>query len=260
MTGKDWAVVTGGSGGIGAALAVALAKRGWNIALAARSLDGMEAVAARVRVLGVEARVVQCDLGQSDGPASLDAATADLPVTVLVNNAGYGLSDAVVDLPLDDQLGMIDLNVRALTELSWRFAKRIKMAKRGGIINVASTASFQPGPNMAVYYATKAYVLSLSEAMAAELKADGLTITALCPGPVASGFQARAAMEGVNLLKLVPMMTAEQTAEAGVQAFVDGKAVVIPGLLNFIMAKSVAITPRFVLMPLVRFLQGRGRH
>lgn len=258
MAGQNWAVVTGASGGIGAAIARELAVRGLNIVLAARSTASMEALAQDLEKAGVTTRVVTCDLGLAGGPLALAEATADLHVTTLVNNAGYGLSDAVADLPLEPQLGMIDLNVRALTELCWHFARRMKAQGHGRILNVASTASFQPGPNMAVYYATKAYVLSLSEALNAELGAHGVSVTALCPGPVRSGFQDAANMDRVNLLKLVPMMEVGPVAAAGVQAMEQGRAVVIPGVVNFLMAKSVALTPRFILMPLVRFLQARG--
>jgi short-subunit dehydrogenase len=146
---------------------------------------------------------------------------------------------------LDDQLAMIDLNCRVLTELSARFGRAMRDRGRGGILNVASTAAFQPGPFMAVYYASKAYVLSFTEALNHELRGTGVHATALCPGPVATGFQNRAGFdESMALLKVAPVMTAEAVAQAGFEGFQRRRPVVIPGAANAAMARSAAFTPR----------------
>jgi short-subunit dehydrogenase len=188
-----------------------------------------------------------------EGPATID---------VLVNNAGFGAVGPATDGDVDEQLGMIDLNCRVLTELSIRFGKGIKASGRGGILNVASTAAFQPGPQMAVYYATKAYVLSLSEAMNQEFKGSGAHVTALCPGPVKTGFQTRADFDDSMGLMKLPMQTAAKVAAAGFQGFLAGKAVVIPGVVNAVMARGAPFAPRPVLLSMVERLQKKrsGTH
>jgi short-subunit dehydrogenase len=259
------ALITGASGGIGEALAHQFAKGGYDLVLVARSAGKLEGVAAALRVHGAVATVIAVDLQKQSSGAELEAAVAakGLVIEVLVNNAGYGATGAVLDSDLDEQIGMIDLNCRALTDLSWRFGRGMKARGRGGILNVASTAAFQPGPFMAIYYASKAYVLSFSEALNHELRGTGVHATALCPGPVKTGFQQRAEFDDSMGLMALPMQSAHATAEVGYRAFKARKAVVIPGAMNFVMAKSSPFAPRGLLLSMVETLQkkrGGGRH
>jgi short-subunit dehydrogenase len=251
------ALVTGASGGIGEALAHAFARGGYDVILAARSAEKLAGVAAAVQAKGAGAHVIALDLQAQGAGAALEAAVAEkgLTVDVLVNNAGFGGVGPVVDGALDQQLGMIDLNCRVLTELSIRFGKGIKARGKGGILNVASTAAFQPGPYMAVYYASKAFVLSLSEAMNREFRGSGAHVTALCPGPVRTGFQERAAFDDSMGLMALPMQTADQVARAAFIGFRRRKAVVIPGLINAAMARSAPFAPRGALLSGVENLQ-----
>lgn len=254
---RPLALITGASGGIGEALAYQFAKGGYDLVLAARSEARLAAVAQAAQAKGAAAHVMALDLEARGAGADLEAWIAErgLSVDALVNNAGYGVAGAVLDSDLAAQLGSIDLNVRVLTELSVRFGGPMRARGRGGILNVASTAAFQPGPYMAVYYATKAFVLSFTEALNQELKDTGVHATALCPGPVATGFQARAAFDASMGLTRLPMQSADQVAQAGFSAFRRRQAVIIPGGMNFLMAKGAGLTPRGLLLSMVEGLQ-----
>jgi short-subunit dehydrogenase len=254
---RPLALITGASGGIGEALAYAFARAGYDLALVARSEARLAEVAKASQALGAAAHVIPMDLEARGAGADLEARMAQraLLVDALVNNAGYGVTGAVLDADLAAQLGSIDLNVRVLTELSARFGVPMRTRGRGGILNVASMAAFQPGPYMAVYYATKAFVLSFTEALNRELKNTGVHATALCPGPVATGFQARAEFDASMGLTRLPMQTAEQAARAGFSGFRRRQAVVIPGGMNFIVAKSAGVAPRGVLLSIVEGMQ-----
>jgi len=242
-------VVTGASGGIGEALAYCAAKAGRKIVLVARSADKMKTVAGKIVAAGGRPpEIVVLDLGDPKSVGMLAAALKqkDLKVAELVNNAGYALAGDIEALDHADQVAMIELNVRTLTDLSLQFMGEILEAK-GGILNVASTAAFMPGPNMAVYYATKAYVLSFTEALHHELRGRA-RVTALCPGPVPTGFQARASRsKGLWIAKL-SVTSASDVAEAGWRAFERGKRVVIPGFLNKLGVWFVPFTPRSLLL------------
>lgn len=255
------ALITGASGGIGEAFAERLAAEGYALVLAARS----EAELSRVSGLitsrhDLPVATVATDLTRPEAVgqimAALEAHNAE--PEIVVNSAGAGLQGPAPGPDLERQLAMIDLNCRAVTALSLRFLDDMRARGTGGIINVASTASFLPGPNMAVYYATKAFVLSLSEALAGELHGTGVTVTAVCPGPTRTGFQAAAGMTGSRLVRLAPMMSAERVAELGLAGFRRGKRVVIPGLGNKLISWTVPFVPRAVLLPAVRFLQSGG--
>jgi len=254
---RPLALVTGASGGIGEALAYAFAKGGYDLVLVARSEAKLADVAKGVEAKGAVAHVIALDLEARGAGADLEAMIAErgLVVDALVNNAGYGVAGSVLDADLAAQLGSIDLNVRVLTELSARFGAPMRARGRGGILNVASTAAFQPGPYMAVYYATKAFVLSFTEALNRELKASGVHATAVCPGPVATGFQARAEFDATMGLTRLPMQSAEEVARFAFLAFRRRQAVAIPGGMNFIMAKGAGVTPRGVLLSIVEGLQ-----
>jgi len=242
------ALVTGASSGIGLEIARILAKD-HDLTLAARSADKLEALAAEIG----GARVVAVDLSEVSGPRRL---VAELPaVDVLVNNAGFGdwgTFATAAETRLDE---MIELNVGALTRLARAYLPGMIERRNGRIMNVASTAAFQPGPLMAVYYATKAYVLSLSEALAEETRGTGVTVTALCPGPTASGFQAGAAMEDSRLVKGRKLPTAAEVAAYAVRAMNRGDGVAVPGFVNKAMAASVRFSPRPVIRRAVHRMQ-----
>lgn len=243
------ALVTGASGGIGLELARLLAADGHRLTLVARSGDRLQAVAAS---LG-GADVVAVDLGTASGAAEVVDRVAD--VDLLVNNAGYGDWGPFASSDRDRQLGMIDLNIRALTHLTHAYLPAMLERGQGRVLNVASTAAFQPGPLMAVYYASKAYVLSFSEALAEEVRGTGVTVTALCPGPTASGFQAAAALEGSKLVAGRRLPTAASVAADGYTAWMKGRPVVVTGFTNKVLAASPRFTPRPVVRRLVARLQ-----
>ncbi len=230
----DITLITGASLGIGEELAHVAAAAGRHLVLTARSAEGLSRVADAVAAKGFpRPEIIPLDLSLSGAAGKIaDALKAkNLKVAELVNNAGYGLSGEFEKLDQAGQLGMVDLNIRALTELTALFLPEIIEAK-GGILNVGSVASFVPGPGMAIYYASKAYVLSFSDALSVELKGR-VRITTLCPGPTPTGFQLRArpGSEG-KMFPFMPHTTAEQVAREGWRGFERGKRVVIPGWLN----------------------------
>lgn len=258
---RPLALITGASGGIGEALAHAFARGGHDLALVARSAGKLETVAAAVRAQAAAAHVIPLDLGAPGAGERLEAEVAGrgLSVDALINNAGVGTTGPVLDTDRDAQLAMVDLNMRVLTELTHRFGGPMRARGRGGILNVSSVAAFQPGPHMAVYYASKAYVLSFTEALNHELRGTGVHATCLCPGPVDTGFQAAADFDAsMRLTKVAPMMTAAAVAQAGFDGFQKRRAVVIPGASNVVMARSAAFTPRPVLLRVVEALQRKG--
>ena len=238
------ALVTGASSGIGLEIARVLAMD-HDLTLAARSADKLDALAAEIG----GAHVIAVDLSDPTGPRKL---VAELPaVDVLVNNAGFGDWGAFATAAETKLDAMIELNVGALTRPARAYLPGMIERRNGRIMNVASTAAFQPGPLMAVYYATKAYVLSLSEALAEETRGTGVTVTALCPGPTASGFQAGAAMEDSRLVKGRKLPTAAEVAAYAVKAINRGDVVAVPGFMNKAMAASVRLSPRPVIRRVV---------
>jgi short-subunit dehydrogenase len=236
-------LVTGASAGLGVEFARQLSKRGHRLVLAARRKEGLEELA---RKLG-KARAVAIDLSKKDAAGKL---IADLEgngevVDVLVNNAGFGLIGRFAELDARRERQMIDLNVGALTDLCRVVAPAMIERKSGAILNVASTAAFQPGPKMAVYFATKAFVLSLTEALHEELKPHGLHVTCLCPGPTRTEFGEVAGFGGNGLFDRVAMES-PAVVTAGLDGLDRNKAVVVPGLVNKIGAGSTRFAPRFV--------------
>ena len=238
---KKVALITGASAGLGVEFARQLAKRGHRLVLAARRKDRLEALAAE---LG-NARAVAIDLTMHDAAATLVAnlEAAGEQVETLVNNAGFGLIGRVVKREPERLREMIDLNVGALTDLCRLVAPAMIERRSGAILNVASTAAFQPGPNMAVYFATKAYVLSFTEALHEELKPNAIRVTCLCPGPTRTEFGEVAGFRGSGLFERVAMQPPEVVA-AGLKGLDRNKAVVVPGISNKITAASTRFAPR----------------
>jgi short-subunit dehydrogenase len=240
---KKVALITGASAGLGVEFARQLSARGHALVLAARRKERLEELA---KELG-NARAVAIDLSKPNAAAKLmaDLEGAGEEVEILVNNAGFGLIGRFAELDARRQRQMIDLNVGTLTDLCRAVAPKMTARKSGGILNVASTAAFQPGPRMAVYFATKAFVLSLSEALHEELKPQGVRVTCLCPGPTRTEFGLVAGFGGNGLFDRVAMESPE-VVEAGLDGLDKNKAVVVPGLVNKVTASSGRFAPRSV--------------
>jgi len=241
-------LITGASAGIGAELARVFAEHGHELALVARREHRLVELADEIARAGrPRPHVLRIDLEQS-GAVTLLAAeliARDLEPANVVNNAGFGLVGQATRLDRSEQLAMIDLNVRALTELSLAFTDSVAR-HGGGILNVASLAAFLPGPGMAVYYASKAYVLSFTEALHHELKGRGVRVTALCPGPVATEFQARAGLQKENRMLA---LSAARVARIGYRGFMRGDRVVVAGMRNRIVASLLPLTSHALLLP-----------
>jgi uncharacterized protein len=252
-------LITGASSGIGVALARVFAQHGHEIAVVARREPKLSALADSIAQAGHKRpHVLAVDLGRGDSPARLahELLVRGLEPGIIVNNAGFGLLGTATQLDRGEQLAMIDVNVRTLTDLSLRWIESVGR-HRGGILNVASLAGFLPGPRMAVYYATKAYVLSFTESLHEELKSQGIRVTVLCPGPVKTEFQERA---GIGDRRLPALMTrsAEEVARQAYQGFMKGQCFVVPGVPNKILAAAPRFLPRRVLVALISARQQRG--
>jgi hypothetical protein len=257
MPDRKTALITGASFGIGLEFARIFAREGYNLVLVARSADKLRQLASEVeKAHGTRSLILATDLTEPGASAYvLDQTTrADVQVDVLVNNAGFGQYGLFAENDLEECLRQIQLNVTTLTHLTRLYLPAMIARKNGRILNVASTAAFQPGPLMAVYFATKAYVLHLSEALANELNGSGVTVTCLCPGPTATEFQARANIAGIRLTKY-GTMTAQTVAEDGYRALMTGKTVAISGFKNWLVAQSVRFAPRRMVAALARKLQ-----
>lgn len=251
------ALITGASGGIGEAFGHVLAAEGYDLMLVARRDQELHRVKGVIAAKNpVNVHVTALDLSETGGVEALVAemASRNMVPTVVINNAGFGLIGPSIELSRDEQLGMIDLNVRVLTDITLRFLPAMIASKSGGVINVASVAGFMPGPMMAVYFATKNYVLSFGDALASELKGTGVTITTLCPGTVKTAFQARA---GQN--ERSSTLSAFDVASQGWTGFKAKRRVVIPGLFNQLVAYGLRITPRRISLPFVKQVIGRRR-
>jgi short-subunit dehydrogenase len=249
------ALITGASAGIGRELALLFAHNGYDVVLAARREDLLQQVAREISQAGRKAHVIAADLGVPDGVRHLHdhLQRERIEVDVLVNNAGFGLRGQFADLPLDRQLDMIQLNVVSLTALTRLLLPPMLTRNRGGVLNVASTAAFQPGPLMTVYYATKAYVLSFSEAIAEEVAGSALKITCLAPGPTSTEFANRAKMTGTKLFK-GPVMNADVVARMGFDGWNAGRRLVIPGFRNKLGALVVRFSPRALVPRVIKGL------
>jgi len=252
---KPITLITGASIGIGAELARVFAAHGHELVLVARRESLLAGLADEIAA-GDRTRplVLPIDLTQRDAVAQIAVALASrgLEVGNVVNNAGFGLAGWAAGLDRNEQLAMIDLNIRALTELSLAFVESLAR-HRGGILNVASVAGFVPGPGMAVYYASKAYVLSFSEALHCELSSRGIRVTALCPGPVPTEFQARAGLRlgGAGAAERLLTLSAERVAQIGYAGFMRGQRVVIAGIGNKAALLVMRLMPHALLLPII---------
>jgi short-subunit dehydrogenase len=245
------ALITGASSGIGLELARIFARQGYDLILVARNRQRLEEIATELKPAAV--KVIAKDLSVAGAAEEIQR---EVPmVDILVNNAGFGVFGKFAGTPLPDELGMLQLNITALVILTKLYLPGMIQAGTGKILNVASTAAFQPGPLMAIYFATKAFVLSFSEAIGNELEGTGVTVTALCPGPTATGFQERGKMQDSGLVKGKKIMDARPVAEAGYRALMAGKPVEIPGLKNKLLAQSVRFSPRNVVTKIARKMQ-----
>lgn len=257
MPDRATALITGPSFGIGLELARIFAREGFNLVLVARSADRLRLLAAEMeKAHNTRSLILAVDLTEPGAAAYvLDQTTrANIAVNALVNNAGFGQYGLFVENDLEECLRQIQLNVTTLTHLTRLYLPEMVERKHGRILNVASTAAFQPGPLMAVYFATKAYVLHFSEALANELAGTGVTVTCLCPGATATEFHKRAHATGMALLRF-GAMDARTVAEDGYQALMDGRPVVISGFKNWLVAQSVRLSPRALVTKIARITQ-----
>jgi hypothetical protein len=251
------ALITGASGGIGYELAKLFARDHYNLVLVARSSDKLIKAGAELqRDFGVSVKTIALDLAVASAPKFLfdQLQHEGIAVDVLVNNAGFGVFGEFASVPEEEILGQIHLNITALTHLTRLFLPAMLERRSGKIMNVASTAAFQPGPMMAVYYATKAYVLSFSEALANEVAESGVVVSCFCPGATDTGFQKRANMEDSRLFKKLRPMTAEAVARDGYRGLIAGRTLVISGVKNWMVAESVRFAPRKLVTALSRWV------
>lgn len=252
-------LVTGASGGIGADLARIFAGHGHDLALVARGKEQLQALADEIEATGrPRPLILPCDLTAVGAVATLAAQldAAGVVPEILVNNAGYGLLGDVVELDPAAQMGIIDLNIRALVALCLRFLPELR-ARRGKILNVASVVAFFPGPGMAIYYASKAFILAFSQGLGQELRPFGAVVTTLCPGVTLTGFQARAGFTADVGIMRFGAATSASVAASGYAGLMAGRRVVIPGLGNKLLCHIAPLIPRAILLPMVASMQKR---
>lgn len=255
------ALVTGATEGIGYELAKCFAHDGHDLVLVARSREKLERVAAEISSsCGVRVSTIVQDLSVQEGAGRVfdEVRRMRIAVDFLVNNAGVGTYGLFAEADLERERAMMQLNMISLTVLTRLFLPQMLQRRRGRILNVASTAAFEPGPLMAVYYATKAYVVSFTEALANELQGSGVAASVLCPGPTRSRFEESAGMSASKLFRRRGVMKASDVAEIGYREFMKGKTTIIPGLRNKILVFSVRLGPRKLLPSIVRRFQEPG--
>ncbi|TGK09882.1 SDR family oxidoreductase [Leptospira fletcheri] len=253
---KKTAVVTGASAGIGYEIAKLAASDGYDLILVARNSKALTKVKKELESMGAQADILVMDLSDPKSPKKIYefARKKKAIVDLLVNNAGFGTNGRFDKLDLEEELSLIQVNVVSLVALTHLFLRDMIDRHSGKILNVASTAAFQPGPMMSDYYASKAYVLSFSEGISEELKKEGVTVTCLCPGPTKTEFFKKAEMDSSKILNHVPMSDPKEVARLGYEGVKFGKVVVISGLANKVLAQSVRISPRFLIRKISKFL------
>jgi short-subunit dehydrogenase len=257
---NETALITGATSGIGYELAYIHAKHGGNLVLVARNKTKLEQIKKDLENnYNINAHIIEKDLSLKDSGKDVydEIKNNNITVDYLINNAGFGDYGFFNDSDWGKLERMINLNITALTQLTKLFISDMIKQGSGKIMNVASTAAFQPGPTMAVYYATKAYVLSFSEAINNEVSGSGVTVTTLCPGPTKSGFQEAASLHESRLVKGRILATSKEVAEYGYNAMLKGKSVAIPGFVNYLIANSVRFFPRSAVVRVARFIQDK---
>jgi uncharacterized protein len=249
-------LITGASGGIGYKLAKLFARDHHDLVLVARSADKLAQVAAELQAHGVAIKTIALDLAEPPAPKFLldQLRREGVDVEILINNAGFGAFGEFAQMSEKEILGQISLNISALTELTRLFLPSMLARRSGRIMNVASTAGFLPGPLMAVYYATKAYVISFSEAIANELQGSGVSVTCLCPGATHTGFAKRAGTEKSRLFKRFAAMSAEKVALHGYRAVMEGRTLAISGARNWTIAQAIRFAPRKTVTAVSRWI------
>ena len=250
-------LITGASAGIGYELSKVFAKKGYNLVIVSRNKQRLEVIAKEMKNQhNIQTKAIPKDLSKSSAPQELyDEIIADgIDINVLVNNAGFGTNGKFTDFSVDKHMDLIQLNISSLTILCKLFGTDMVKKRSGSILNVASTAAFQPGPLMSTYYASKAYVLMLSEALNNELAQDGVNVTVLCPGPTHTEFFERNEMTDTKIAKSPYIMKAADVAQAGFSGLMKRKKIVIPGFINKLLAFTVRFTPRSVIILITRNL------
>ncbi|HRI01448.1 MAG TPA: SDR family oxidoreductase [Saprospiraceae bacterium] len=256
------ALITGASSGIGLELAKVHASKGGDLVLVARNKSKLDELKTEIeKQYKVSVYAIGKDLSAKNSAQEVYEETINqrIQIDYLINNAGFGDYGMFTDTDWNKEEQMINLNITTLTQFTKLFLREMGKRGNGKIMNVASTAAFQSGPTMAVYFATKAYVLSFSEAVNNEVCDQGITITTLCPGATESGFQAAAAMEESNLVKGKKLPTSKEVAEYGYTSMLKGKTVAIHGFMNWILANSVRFTPRALVVKITRKLQDKAQ-
>ena len=254
-------VVTGASSGLGVEFARLAAADGTKVVLVARSKPELEALAADLDPSGRSMLVLSLDLATREAGEVIarELEARDLYCHILVNNAGFGLFGAAVELDRQHQLGIIDVNVRAATDLMLRFLPAMVARGSGAILNVGSVAGFAPGPRMAIYFASKAYLVSISQALMREVRGTGVTVTCLCPGPLRTPFLTRAGADRIALFKLLRKLKTADVARAGWEAMKAGRALCVPGIGNKMTIAVTRMMPRTLTLATVDYLQRKSR-
>jgi uncharacterized protein len=252
-------IITGASSGLGAEFAQLAVREGAKVVLIARSVPDLEAVAAKIDRPGASSVVLGIDLAAPDAGEVIarELEARGLYCDILINNAGFALFGEAIELDRETQFGIIDVNLRAATDLMLRFLPAMVERRRGHVLNVGSVASFVPGPRMAVYFATKAYLLSLSQALTLEVRESGVTVTCLCPGPLKTRFLARAGADKTALFKGLRKLRAAEVARAGWDAMKAGRALCVPGIGNKVAVTATRFLPRAAVLAIVGRLQRR---
>ncbi|MFY8007712.1 MAG: SDR family NAD(P)-dependent oxidoreductase [Sediminibacterium sp.] len=256
------ALITGASNGIGLELALIHASKGDQLVLVARNKSKLDELKLELeKTYKISVYTIGKDLSAMNAGQEIfdETSKQQIHIDYLINNAGFGDFGMFVETDWNKEAQMIQLNITALTQLTKLYLKEMVKRGSGKIMNVASTAAFQSGPTMAVYYATKAYVLSFSEAIDNEVRDKGVTVTALCPGATESGFQAAAAMEESNLVKGRKLPTSKEVAEYGYESMMKGRTVAIHGFMNYLLANSVRFIPRAMVVKVTRKLQDKSK-
>ena len=259
---SEYVLITGASTGIGYELAHLFAQEKRNLILVARGKEKLEEVSKELKdKYGTTIYIFPLDLSQASASLKLFEFTEKnkLFVETLINNAGFGIKGHISKIPLNEELEMIQVNISSLVELTKRYLPAMLSNKKGKILNVASTASFQAGPYMSGYYASKAFVLHYTEGLAEELIGTGVTATTLCPGPTITSFQLRAKMEETALFKSPLVMTGKEVAKIGFNAMKNGRVVIIAGIMNFLLVEGTRFSPRFLVRKISAFLNGGGK-